>query len=498
MIAFHAIGKSFGGVRVLEEISFTLPPGRTLGLVGGNGAGKSTLMNILGGNLPPDAGEMQLNGQPYRPRGPREAAQRGVAFIHQELNLFPNLSIAENLFLTAFPRLGRLPVIDRRSLRERAAALLGEVGLNLSPDTPVEQLPAGERQLVEIARALGGDARLIIFDEPTTSLTRAEAGRLFALIRRLRARGHSLIYISHNLDEVLDLSDDLAVLRDGRCVAHGPRADFTVERLVSLMVGRNLAQLFPQRSAPPATQPRLEVRGLSRPGIVADIHFTLHRGEVLGVWGRMGSGRSELARILFGLDPFARGDIRLNGEPVSGSPRRNIRRGLAFLTENRREEGLCLEASIADNLALVTLPAHARGPLGWLDPRRLGPAIVTIREAVRLSPGAADAAPVRTLSGGNQQKVVLAKWLLSEPSVLILDEPTRGIDVGAKAEIYQLIDHLASRGAGVLLISSELEELVGLCDRILVLNRGEIRDELPRAAFDRERLLAAALAGGKP
>lgn len=496
MIAFRSIGKRFAGVRVLNDISFALAPGRTLGLVGGNGAGKTTLMNILGGNLAPDSGEMWLDGQPYRPAGPRDATRLGVAFIHQELNLFPNLTIAENLFLTAFPRVAGLPLIDRRSLRQQAGALLHTVGLDLSPDTPVDHLAAGERQLVEIARALGANARLILFDEPTTSLTRAEAGRLFELIRQLRSRGHSLVYISHNLDEVLELSDDLAVLRDGRCVAHGSRGEFTMERLVSLMMGRQLTQLFPPRTTPPDARPLLEVSELSRPGIVANISFTLHRGEVLGVWGRMGSGRSELARILFGLDPFSRGDIRLAGQPVARDPQRNIRRGLAFLTENRREEGLCLEASIADNLALVTLPTHARSPLGWLDRHRLGQALATIREAVRLSPTAPNAAPVRTLSGGNQQKVVLAKWLLREPSVLILDEPTRGIDIGAKAEIYQLIDQLAARGTGVLLISSELEELVGLCDRILVLNRGEIRDELPRAAFDRTRLMTAALSGG--
>lgn len=497
MISFRSIGKSFAGVRVLQDISFTLPPGQTLGLVGENGAGKSTLMNILGGNLQPDAGEMVLDGRHYRPLCPQDATRQGVAFIHQELNLFPNLSVGENLFLTAFPTVGRLPLIDRQALRRRATALLNEVGLPVPAETQVEALSAGERQLVEIAKALSVDARLIIFDEPTTSLTRQETDRLFDLISHLRSRGRSLIYISHNLEDVLRLSDQLVVLRDGRCVGSGPSEQFTPDRLVSLMVGRSITQLFPRRTKPPGTHPLLEVRHLSQPGVVSDINFTLFRGEVLGVSGLMGSGRSELARILFGLDPFARGEIRVEGAPFRPAPRRNVQRGLAFLTENRREEGLCLEASIADNMALVTLPAHAAGPLGWLDSKGLRQVIATMRQAVRLTPTARDEAAAKTLSGGNQQKVVLAKWLLAKPSVFILDEPTRGIDVGAKSEVYQLINTLAEQGTGVLVISSELEELVGLCDRILVMSRGEMRDEVRRNQFDREHLLTSALGGRK-
>ncbi|MBN2507989.1 MAG: sugar ABC transporter ATP-binding protein [Verrucomicrobia bacterium] len=481
----------------MRGVSFALSGGRTLGLVGENGAGKTTLMNILGGHYPPDEGRMWLGGVPYVPRHPQDAARCGVAFIHQELNLFGNLSIAENLFLTAFPTVGRLPCIHRGNLRRRAAALLEEVGLSAGPDTPVERLSAGEQQLVEIAKALSLDARLMIFDEPTTSLTRQETERLFARMGQLRVRGLSLIYISHNLEDVLRLCDDIVVLRDGEQVGGGPRAAFTVDRLVSMMVGRSITRLFPARAAPVSAPPLLEVRHLTQPGMVADITFTLHRGEVLGLAGLMGSGRSELARILFGLDPFARGEIRLAGRPLRPAPRRSIRRGLALVTENRREEGLCLEAAIADNLALVTLAAHARGPFGWLERAGLRRAIEGVRGAVRLTPTAPDAAPASTLSGGNQQKVVLAKWLLARPAVWILDEPTRGIDVGAKSELYQLISDLASEGTGVLVISSEIEELFGLCDRILVLSRGEIRDELARDAFDRERVLRAAL-GERP
>ena len=508
-VSFSCIEKSFFGVRVLQGVSFDVGAGRILGLVGENGAGKSTLMNLLGGNLQPDAGEMHVSGRRYCPRNPGEARIAGIAFVHQELNLFPNLSIAENLFLTEFPRLNvALPWIDRRATRARAAVLLEKVGLFHGPETRVEHLPAGERQLVEIAKALGGDARVIILDEPTTSLSARECERLFALMKLLREQRLTIIYISHTLGDVLRLCDDLVVLRDGEVVGNGPANTFTQDRLVSCMVGRQLNQLYPQRESParrdsgtgisiPDSKPVLEVSALSQPGMVRNISFRLASGEVLGISGLMGAGRSELARILFGLDPRSSGDIHLDGQPLEGGPRARIRRGLAFLTENRREEGLCMEASIADNMALVTLARHSRTPARLLDFRAIRDAVSRMRDAVRLSSKVSDGQAVRTLSGGNQQKVVLGKWLLAEPKVLILDEPTRGIDVGAKFEIYQLIHRLADRGAGVLVISSELEELIGICDRLLVMRQGEISGEFQRHEFDRERILAAALPGSK-
>ena len=499
LLSVGLVGKSFTGVRVLKNVSFALPVGRTLGLVGENGAGKSTLMNILGGNHQPDAGWMQLEGQPYAPRNPADATRHGVAFIHQELNLFPNLSIAENIFLTDFPRAVGLPWIQRRTLHAKTAELLAQVGLNLPPETLLERLSAGERQLVEIAKALSVDARLVIFDEPTTSLSMRETESLFSLMHRLRERGLSMIYISHILGDVLRLCDDLVVLRDGEVVGSGPVSEFTADRMISLMVGRSLAQLYPTRRGQATAQPVLEVKSLNQPHVVHDISLTLHRGEVLGISGLMGAGRSELARILFGLDPHVSGEIRLGGTRLDRTPPIDrIQRGLAFLTEDRRSEGLCLEASIADNIALVSLRQHARTPLRFLDVSRWREGIRTMREAVRLTAKAGNAQPVNTLSGGNQQKVVLAKWLLAKPNVLILDEPTRGIDVRAKFEVYQLIHDLADHGVGVFVISSEIEELTGICDRILVMNRGEITGEFRREEFDRETILAAALGASKP
>jgi ribose transport system ATP-binding protein len=495
-LQFEGIDKSFFGVRVLKGVSFAVPAGRTIGLVGENGAGKSTLMNILGGNHQPDGGRMRLLGKEYQPRNPREAAGHGIAFIHQELNLFGNLTIAENLFLTSFPTwAGKLlPLIRGKGLREKTRELLEMVELRVSPETLVEQLSAGERQLVEIAKALSMEPGLVIFDEPTTSLTSRETERLFRLMERLRQRGISMIYISHILGDVFRVCDEIVVLRDGEKVGAGRKEEFTVDRLVSLMVGRSINQFYPPRTAAPRTEVILGVKGLSQSGMVEDIRFELHRGEVLGISGLMGSGRSELARILFGLDRCERGEIFLRGKrmPLS-KPRWSIENGMAFLTENRREEGLCMEASIQENIALVSLRSFSKRLMGWLNWGALVEAVRSIRQAVGLTRTARDEQAVKTLSGGNQQKVVLAKWLLHGPEVLILDEPTRGIDVGAKSEIYNLINELAGKGAGILVISSEIEELTGICDRILVMSHGEITDHLDRAEFDPERILHAAL-----
>jgi ABC-type sugar transport system ATPase subunit len=469
LLACRGLEKSFSGVRVLKGVSFDAPRGTVLGMVGENGAGKSTLMNLIGGVHRPSAGLMTLEAEPYAPRDPLDAARRGIAFVHQELNLFGNLSIEDNIFIASG---------SRREMRATTRALLGRVGLDVTPAMLVETLPLGERQLVEIAKALHGEAKLIIFDEPTTSLSSRESARLFEMIGRLRAAGMSILYISHALDDVLRLSDDIVVLRDGEVTASGPGDEFTKESLITAMVGRPIELLFPSRDRSRTREVALEVRGLSQPGVLENVTFAVHKGEIAGIAGLMGSGRSELARIIFGLDPHSRGTVVLDGEDVSRrSTRERIRRGLAFLTESRRDDGLFMDAPVDENLEIVH-PEPA--------------AVTAMAESLRVACANLDRQPVRQLSGGNQQKVALGKWLLRPPKVLILDEPTRGVDVGAKHEIYRFVGRLAAGGTAILAISSEIEELMGLCDRILVMARGEIRGEFERE-FNREAILGAAV-----
>jgi ribose transport system ATP-binding protein len=496
LLKISGLNKSFFGVQVLRDVGFELRLAAVLGLVGENGSGKSTTMNILGGVLTRDSGRIELAGEDVAPSNSRDALALGIAFIHQELSLFPNLSVEENIFLDHFPRrMNGLPFINRRTLREQAKKALDLVDLQVTPATPVMRLPQGERQLVEIAKALTRQARLIIFDEPTTSLTARETERLFEIIGRLRKQGISIIYISHILGDVLHLCDDIVVLRDGRVVGEGSRADFTIERLVTLMVGRTIDRLFPERE--PAVRPNstaLCVRNVSQPGVVKDVSFDLRLGEVLGVSGLMGSGRSELARILFGLDPYSEGEIRIGEHALPPlAPRAAMDKGLAFLTEDRRGEGVMMEASITDNIVLPSLVEQSNGFVHWLKPAALGVAARDVAERVRVNAKAIDRTAVRTLSGGNQQKVVIAKWLLRAPTIFILDEPTRGIDVGAKYEVYKIINQMVAAGAAILFISSEIEELIGMADRIMVMGRGEVRGFFERSHFDREAIMKAAL-----
>jgi ribose transport system ATP-binding protein len=499
LLAVEGLSKSFSGVRVLHEVGFTLEAGRAMALVGENGSGKSTTMNILGGVHQPDAGRIALAGETYAPRGPKDAEAAGIAFIHQELNLFRNLSVEENLFIGGFPRLiPGLPFIDPRRVRARARELLAAVQLDVGPATPVSRLSQGERQLVEIAKALGAQARIVIFDEPTTSLTARESERLFALIARLKAQGIAVVYISHILGDVMRLCEDVTVLRDGRVVARAPARELSVDRLITLMVGRSIDQIYPPRTTTPGDgTPVLEVAGLTQPGTVRDISFSVRPGEVLGVSGLMGSGRSEMARILFGLDPYQSGTIRIDGTVLDHpTPKLATERGIAFLTEDRRAEGLLMDASVADNVALASLPEFSDRFARLIDRPRLGRSVDTAARQVQVGARDLGRTLVKTLSGGNQQKTVLGKWLLREPRLFILDEPTRGIDVGAKYEVYKLINQLAASGAGILLISSEIEELIGMCDRIAIMSRGEIRAVRDRRAFDREAILRAAMWGG--
>lgn len=495
----QSISKAFFGISAVDDVSLTVQKGQILGLIGQNGAGKSTLMNMIGGVVTPDSGNMLINGLVYMPRIPADAHSAKIAFIHQELNLFTNLTIAENILIDALPTwgIGPLQFVDWPAARSSTKKALSMVGLDLSPDTKIDSISPGERQLVEIARALHIDASLIIFDEPTTSLTVRETEVLFDLIRRLRDQGKAMIYISHILNDVVALSDRIAVMRDGKLVEEGPVSDFTIGKMISLMVGRNIDSLFPPRTSAPIHEPLLQLNGVSARGIVENINLTVHKSEVVGLFGLMGSGRTELARMIYGLDPIEAGSLTVNGrQSRKQSARRSIRQGIAFVTENRREEGLLMNIAIADNIALVALPEFARNPVQIVGQSQLNHSTQSAATALHLKSADIRQQAAKALSGGNQQKVVIAKWLLSEPTVFIMDEPTRGIDVGAKYEIYSIIDQLAANGSGVLFISSELEELMGMCDRILVMSRGELLGEFSRDQFDAEAILQMAFREG--
>jgi ribose transport system ATP-binding protein len=483
------VSKDWFGVPAVTGFTLDIEEGSTLGLIGENGAGKSTLMNMVGGVVAPSSGAMRWRDEPYAPGSPAEATARGIAFIHQELNLFTNLSIAENIYVDGFPC--RFGLIDRAAIARATRTLLERLDLEHAPDTIVGDLAPGERQLVEIAKALHRDADLIIFDEPTTSLTPRETARLFDVIGRLKAEGRTIIYISHILGDVASLCDRIAVLRDGHLVDHGAMRDFPIPRMIRSMIGRELSGLFPERTAAASHEVVLRAEGLGQSGVLENVSFTVHAGEILGLFGLMGSGRSELARAAFGLDPLETGSLSLAGRPLTGSTADRIAAGLAFVTENRREEGLLMEASVADNISLVAVREFGRGGLALLDREALVEATERVKADLGIRAGNIEVQPVKALSGGNQQKVVIGKWLLKDPRLFILDEPTRGVDVGAKYEIYALADRLAATGGGILFISSDLEELIGMCDRILVMSRGELTASfLP--PFDREQVLAAA------
>jgi ABC-type sugar transport system ATPase subunit len=494
-LAVSSLGKAFFGIQVLHDITFEAHAGCVLGIVGENGSGKSTTMNLITGVLPRDNGSVALNGEIFEPRSPREAGAAGIAFIQQELNVFPNLSVAENLFLADTPRyVASLPFISRRRMHARAQELLDLVDLPVSPRALAGTLSTGERQLLEIARGLSGNAQVFILDEPTSSLTGREAARLFDIIRRLQQRGVAILYISHNLEDVLQLSSDVMVMRDGRVTLRAASAGLLPKDLVLAMVGRSIEALFPVRVASPTVvAPALEIGELGEPGVLENINLRLRPGEIVGIAGLMGSGRSELARMAFGLDKHSTGFVRSGGKDLpSGDVRARVAADMAFLTEDRRNDGLMSDATVADNMALAALPMFSSRHGGRVNSNKLMQAMRELGQRLNLKSGDIGTATVRTLSGGNQQKVVLGRWLLRQPKVFILDEPTRGVDVGAKEEIYRLLVQLADSGMAILVISSELEELLGLCDRILVMCRGEFTDEYDRVDFDREQILRSA------
>lgn len=487
IVRFEEITRHFPGVRALDRVTLEVERASVHGLVGENGAGKSTLGKVLAGIHPPDGGRLIVDGRPVRFASPLEALQAGIGIVHQELAFCENLSVAENLCLDALPARGLF--LARGRLVERARELLAPIAPEIDVTRRIGELPISARQLVQIAAAVGRGARVIVFDEPTSSLSEREARRLHALIREVRERGVACLYISHRLGEVQSLCDRISVLRDGRHVGTLDAAQASEDELVRLMIGRELAEYFPAHLSAPPGPVRLAVRGLSSPGRFAEVSFELRAGEVLGLAGLVGSGRSEVAEAIFGLDPRARGEVSVGGAVRRiGAPHEAIALGLGLVPEDRKRSGLVLSMSARANLTLPVLGRIAR--LGWINAARERALVAAYfaRLSVR---GAGPEALAGALSGGNQQKIVLARWLAAQCGVLLLDEPTRGVDVGAKAEIHALIGELARSGAAVLMISSELPEVLNLSNRVLVLRAGRVVAELPRAAADQETVMRA-------
>jgi rhamnose transport system ATP-binding protein len=490
ILALRGVTKSFGAVRALRGVDFDVRPGEVHALVGENGAGKSTLVKIITGAHAPDAGSVTIAGQTLDRADPLLARRLGVAPIYQQPTLFPELTVAENLAF-GLETGGAWRRIDWRERHARATALLARVGATVDPDADAGSLRMAEQQLVEIARALGAKARVIIMDEPTAALAETEAERLLALVAELRASGVGVVYISHRLPEVLRMADRVTVLRDGAAVETRPAAGLTQADLIRAMVGRDLDAVFPKRALE-IGDVVLAARGLCcGPSGVRDVDLEVRAGEILGLAGLVGSGRTELARTLFGLTPADGGELRIRGQVRTiRSPAEAIRAGLAYVPEDRRRHGVILEMSVAANATLAILRALRAGP--FLDAAREREIATTFVARFAIKAPSLDT-PVAHLSGGNQQKVALARWLATRPSVLILDEPTQGVDVGAKAEIHRLIVDLAAEGLAIVMISSEMPEILGMSDRIAVMRAGTVVATLERAAASQERLLALAL-----
>ena len=493
ILDMRQIQKTFPGVVALDHVDFELRKGEVHVLLGENGAGKSTLVKILSGAYQKTDGRIFLNGGEVHIKNPRHARELGIGIIYQELNLVPHLSAAENIFL------GREPVrasgvIDRKEMVRAAQEILDTLGVDIPSRLPVKDLGVAQKQMVEVAKALSLDARILIMDEPTSALTVHEIKELFATIRRLKRKGVSIVYISHRLEELFEIGDRVTVLRDGKKIGTQAVRDVTRSGLIRMMVDRELTEQYPKRKCRRGPEV-LRVEGLTREGVLHQIGFSLHAGEVLGISGLLGSGRTELARALFGADRIDSGKIFIRGRLQNvRSPRHAIRTGIGLLAEDRKTQGLVLNLSVKDNICLPNLNRFSK--LGVLSTKKEIAAVQPYIRELRIKTSDPRQKAV-TLSGGNQQKVVMSKWLLSKADILIFDEPTRGIDVGSKVEIYQWMNRLTAEGAAVIMVSSELPEILGMSDRILVMRQGRIVDEMTREKATPEKILQSAL-GGNP
>lgn len=491
LLELSGVAKSFGQVVALRDATLTLTPGSIHALVGENGAGKSTLVKIIAGVYRRDSGEMRLAGETVDFASTAEAKAAGIAVIYQEPTLFPDLSVTENIFMGRQP-LGRFRRIDRARMREEVTGLFKRLGVRIDPDRVAAGLSIADQQMIEIAKALSLDARVLVMDEPTAALSGVEVERLFQVARSLRDEGRALVFISHRFDEVFSLCDKITVMRDGSYISTEIAADTNPDAVVAQMVGRAITELFPKLEAE-IGEPLLEVTKLNSPGVFSNISFTVRSGEIVGLAGLVGAGRSEVARAIFGVDGYRSGTVRMNGKAIpKNSPTAAMRAGMALVPEDRRKQGLVLDESVSRNIAssmlrsiatggLVTTGAENRAARPWAERMEVkANALTTV---------------VGTLSGGNQQKVVLGKWLATNPQLLIIDEPTRGIDVGTKSEVHRLLSQLAQQGLGVLMISSELPEVLGMADRVLVMREGELTAEISRTDATQENVMKAATHG---
>lgn len=487
-LEMKGISKSFPGVKALENVSFTVKKGTVHVLCGENGAGKSTLMKIINGIHQPDTGEIILDGQTVKISNAIEARKHKISMIFQELNFIPELTVEQALFLGREP-INKLGKIDWKKIRRETLELLEREGLSYHPETQMKNLTVSDVQMLEIVKAVSYDSELIIMDEPTSAITNREVAKLFDKIFALRARGVSIIYISHKLDEIFQIADEITVLRDGTVVGTRDKSETNIDQVIAMMVGREIKDSYPKTETVLGDKV-LEVRDLNSPGVFKDVSFHVRSGEIIGFAGLMGAGRTEVMRVIFGLDPHHGGEIKIKGEPVKiKNVRQSIEKGVVMLSEDRRRYGFISVRSIRENTTLSSLSKFMYG--GRLHAKKEQSTVDDICKKMRVKAPTWETT-VEALSGGNQQKVVLAKWMVRDPAVLIMDEPTRGIDVGAKTEIYKLMSSLAEDGKGLVMVSSELPELIGMCDRIYIMSRGRITGELDRADFSQEKIMAFA------